>query len=156
MRICTKIRPQNHKELEMNIVGFRGRRRNLAWWRNKPITKASSTGMRNPNFRTFSGIQTTPIPAGYRYVGHCRCGHGPNAYYQTPDGDIIPAWQIFTGRNSQTSYPTVSVSSSDREKMLKERLERLQEEISEVTNQLEELEEQNGKKKRSPFKWRLK
>jgi hypothetical protein len=98
----------------------------------------------------------TSIPAGYRYVGHCRCGHGPNAHYQTPDGSIIPAHQMFTGRIPQTSYPRVSVGSSDREKMLKERLERLQEEISDVTNQLEELEEREGKKKRFPFKWRLK
>lgn len=141
-------------------MGYRGRRRNLAWWRNKPIARpnAISTG-NTPSFRTVSNTPTAPAPAGYRYVGYCRCGYGPNAYYQTPDGRVIPAYQLYTGGvpQPQYSYPSFPVSSLDKEKVLKERLERLQEEIADVTNQLEDLEgKKEGKKKRFPLKWRLK
>jgi len=27
-------------------------------------------------------------PKGYTYIGHCRCGIGPNAYYQDTHGRI--------------------------------------------------------------------
>ncbi|MEM3586454.1 MAG: hypothetical protein QXO71_03950 [Candidatus Jordarchaeaceae archaeon] len=136
---------------------FRGRRRNLAWCRITPVlTNSITTNRRDQTLETVSASPITSIPADYKYIGRCRCGYGPNAYYQAPNGSIIPANRMFTGRIQQASYPAISVNSQDREKMLKERLERLQEEISEVTNQLEELEEQEGKKKRNPFKWRLK
>ncbi|MFB0559781.1 MAG: DUF5320 domain-containing protein [Candidatus Lokiarchaeia archaeon] len=137
-------------------MGFRGRRRNLAWWSNKPMVGTRANITRNTTgFRTASRTQMTPIPAGYRYVGYCRCGYGPNAYYQTPNGNMVPAYQMFGGGlpQIQKNYPSVPVSSADRENILKERLEHLQEEIADVTNQLEELE---GKKKSFPFKWRRK
>ena len=35
-------------------------------------------------------------PAGYRYVGSCRCGFGPNAYYQDSAGRIVPAAALFS------------------------------------------------------------
>jgi hypothetical protein len=139
--------------MEMNSVGFRGRRRNPACWRNAPTITATSVGIGNPNVRNVQSPPLTPIPAGYRYVGRCRCGYGPNAYYQAPDGSVVPAYQIFGGGIAppQRVSPTIPNSAIvDQEKTLKQRLESLQEEIAEVTNQLEELE---GKKKRFPFRW---
>ncbi|MEX2725174.1 MAG: DUF5320 domain-containing protein [Candidatus Freyarchaeota archaeon] len=129
---------------------FRGRRRrNPACWHNIPAT--TSVGIRNPSIRTVQSPPSTMIPAGYRYVGRCRCGYGPNAYYQAPDGSVVPAYQIFGGAALPQKVPSTAPNSSiDQEKALKQRLESLQEEIAEVTNQLEELE---GKKKRFPFKW---
>jgi hypothetical protein len=110
--------------------------------------------MRFNRRRNIPNTPITSVPAGYRYMRHCRCGHGPNAYYQTTRSSIVPVHQIFTGAiPQQQSTPTVPVSSSDQEKILKERLEQLQEEIADVTNQLEELED---KKKRFPFRWRRK
>jgi len=142
--------------MEMKFMGFRGRRRNLAWWRGTQVRTNINTPRNIQNLGTGITRSMAPVPAGYRYVGYCRCGYGPNAYYQTPDGRTIPAYQLFAETSNiqpQTSYPNAPASPQDREKILKERLERLQEEIAEVTNQLEELE---GKKKRFPFKWRQK
>ena len=36
-------------------------------------------------------------PAGYTYMGACRCGHGPRAYYQDASGRVLPASQVFGG-----------------------------------------------------------
>ncbi len=137
-------------------MGYRGRRRNLAWWRRTPMVGTGAISTRNaPSYRTAPRTQMAPTPAGYRYVGYCRCGYGPNAYYQTPNGNVVPAYQLFSGtmQQPQNVYSNTKVSSEDQEKILKERLERLQEEIADVTNQLEEIE---GKKKRFPFRWRKK
>lgn len=30
-------------------------------------------------------------PSGYTYIGPCRCGTGPHAFYQDRSGRIIPA-----------------------------------------------------------------
>lgn len=32
------------------------------------------------------------VPSGYAYVGPCRCGMVPHAYYQDPAGRIVRAW----------------------------------------------------------------
>ncbi len=128
---------------------FRGRRKNPACWRNTPEIKPTPLSTENPNIRKIQSAP--PTPTGYRYIGRCRCGYGPNAYYQAPDGSVVPAYQIFGGATLPQSIPsTVLNSSIDQEKTLKQRLESLQEEIAEVTNQLEELE---SKKKRFPFRW---
>ncbi len=137
-------------------MGYRGRRRNLAWWRNKPSRSTNATSTGNPTrFRNVQGTSIATVPSSYRYIGYCRCGYGPNAYYQAPDGSYVPAYQMFSRGmpQSQKNYPSVPVSTADQEKILKERLEHLQEEIADVTNQLEDLE---GKKKRFPLKWRQK
>ncbi|MBS7251145.1 MAG: hypothetical protein KIH08_11250 [Candidatus Freyarchaeota archaeon] len=132
-------------------MGFRGRRRNPACWRNIPKIRPTPISIENPNIRTVQSTPPTSTATGYRYIGRCRCGYGPNAYYQAPDGSVVPAYQIFGGAASPQRVPSTAPNSSiDQEKTLKQRLETLQEEIAEVTNQLEELE---GKKKRFPFKW---
>ena len=35
------------------------------------------------------------VPEGYTYIGPCRCGFGPDAFYQDRNGRVIPAMQIF-------------------------------------------------------------
>ena len=44
--------------------------------------------------------QAATAPVGYRYVGSCRCGFGPNAYYQDSAGRIVPAAALFSGTAS--------------------------------------------------------
>lgn len=36
--------------------------------------------------------QKLVFPSGFTYLGPCRCGRGPHAYYQDPAGRIIQAW----------------------------------------------------------------
>ena len=31
----------------------------------------------------------------YRYVGPCRCGWGPHAYYVDERGNLVHAWDLF-------------------------------------------------------------
>ena len=33
-------------------------------------------------------------PQGATYIGRCRCGYGPNAFYKTPNGNIVHANQL--------------------------------------------------------------
>jgi len=35
------------------------------------------------------------VPSGYAYIGPCRCGYGPNAYYRDPTGKVVPAADVF-------------------------------------------------------------
>lgn len=36
-------------------------------------------------------------PSGFRYVGPCRCGGGPHAFYQDAGGRIAHASEVFYG-----------------------------------------------------------
>lgn len=56
---------------------------------------------------------------GYEYVGPCRCGWGPNAYYRTADGRILHAASVGvdsqdTGSNEQSE---ITVLRADNEKL---------------------------------------
>ena len=70
-----------------------------------------------------------PVPAGYEYVGPCRCGCGPHAFYRTPTGHI-------------TGTPLAHVPSMKPEEeagYLEEEAKALQEELSRVEERIREL-----------------
>ncbi len=43
---------------------------------------------------------------GYTYIGRCRCGYGPNAYYRDQKGNVIPANQL-----NQRSPPVQKINN---------------------------------------------
>lgn len=67
---------------------------------------------------------------GYTYIGPCRCGTGPHAYYQAPDGRIIHAWQLYHWE----------VPPAPKGEDLKAELEALKEEKAQLEKRIEELE----------------
>jgi len=84
---------------------------------------------------SWRGAWTGGVPAGYRYIGPCRCGGGPHAFYVDPAGRIVHAsalWRApFTG-------PVL--------KDLEAELETLREEKAYLEKRIEELEELLKKK----------
>uniref|UniRef100_A0A7C6A9B0 DUF5320 domain-containing protein n=1 Tax=candidate division WOR-3 bacterium TaxID=2052148 RepID=A0A7C6A9B0_UNCW3 len=71
-------------------------------------------------------------PSGYTYIGPCRCGTGPHAFYQDPSGRIVPAWQVY--RWGLPPMPT--------KEDLKAELAALKEEKAELEKHIEEIEKQ--------------
>lgn len=75
-------------------------------------------------------------PAGYRYIGPCRCGMGPHAFFMDPRGRIIHAsalWRV----------PSAVPASGD----LEAELEALRKEKAYLEKRIQELEELKGKGK---------
>ena len=70
-------------------------------------------------------------PLGYRYVGSCRCGFGPNAYYQDSEGRVVPGAGLFTGAvwTAPTRVPSemeqLRAEKADLERRLRDLEERL-------------------------------
>ncbi|MGQ9640035.1 MAG: DUF5320 domain-containing protein [Candidatus Bathyarchaeia archaeon] len=78
---------------------------------------------------------TTP---GYYYLGPCRCGFGPHAYYKTADGRILHASQIpFTALQAATLPPRLEPEEEIR--LLKEEAKNLQDELRRIEERLKEL-----------------
>lgn len=73
-----------------------------------------------------------PSLQGYDYVGSCRCGFGPNAYYRDAAGQITPASALFGGAGRfQPAQPTnkierLTAEKADLERRLRELEARLQ------------------------------
>lgn len=76
------------------------------------------------------------IPIGYYYLGPCRCGFGPNAYYGTTDGRILHASQI-------PFAPPPTLRPEEESKLLEEEAKNLRYELSRIEERLNELK---GKK----------
>ena len=69
---------------------------------------------------------------GYSYVGSCRCGWGPHAYYRDEEGNIVHAWEIL-GRSPEVDFR--------RElEVLKREKELLEKRIEELSRQLKDKE----------------
>jgi hypothetical protein len=75
-------------------------------------------------------------PKGYTYIGPCRCGTGPHAFYLTPSGRTVHAWQLYRW----------GVPPAFTEEDLKTALEVLKEEKAELEKRIEELEKELKKK----------
>jgi hypothetical protein len=85
--------------------GFRHQARNNA----TPIITSANTPLNNEN---------------YEYVGACRCGAGPHAYYEDKNtGNILPASVVY-GVNNTASNNT---KLSDRLKHLEDEIKKLKE-----------------------------
>lgn len=69
---------------------------------------------------------TSTSPAGYTYVGPCRCGFGPHAFYQDASGRIVPAAAVFSGLASPppVTTPQPTWAEIDELKAEKEEIER--------------------------------
>ena len=76
----------------------------------------------------------TVTPSGYTYVGPCRCGTGPHAFYQDQKGRIVHARSLYRGRISPE--PTIED--------LKIELEALNREKQELEKRIEELEKKSS------------
>ncbi len=95
---------------------------------------------------------------GYTYIGPCRSGVGPWAFYMSPSGQVVHAWQVF-GSNmpswpwsspwaawpwtGSTSPVAPSIPTSSEKNMLESEKEYLKRELQEIERRLSELE---GKK----------
>jgi hypothetical protein len=79
-------------------------------------------------------------PAGYSYIGPCRCGFGPDAFYQDKRGTVVHGSEIYR----RGVPPTLTAEDLEAEvtqlKMEKEELER----------RIKELEEHLKRKGRKP------
>lgn len=71
-------------------------------------------------------------PEGYTYIGPCRCGAGPHAFYQDESGRIVHARHLY-----RWGIPPVPTA-----KDLKDELEALKEEKAEIEKLIEKLEAQ--------------
>lgn len=82
--------------------------------------------------------QTFPTPAGYDYLGPCRCGFGPNAFYRTHEGRILHASQLsFSFTGPMATLP--KLKQEDEKKFLEEEAKVLREELKRVDERLKEL-----------------
>lgn len=67
-----------------------------------------------------------PAPAGYRYLGPCRCGMGPHAFFMDPTGRITHASRL-------PRVPSIWTN-------LEAELEALREEKAWIEKRIQELE----------------
>ncbi len=114
------------------MAWFRGWGRRRGCWRIIPQFSAASQSTMQP---------TPPTPRGYRYVGPCRCGFGPNAFYQDSQGRIVHASQVF-------SSPPATPLEWSEEETIEEKIERLREQVEELAEKIRETSEN-----KQPYKW---
>ena len=69
-------------------------------------------------------------PSGYTYIGPCRCGTGPHAFYHDKSGRIVHASQLYLG---EVPLPP------ENDELISE-LETLKEEKAQLEKRIEELE----------------
>ena len=90
--------------------GWWGRGRGRGWW----------------------GAYGYRTPQGYTYVGPCRCGIGPHAFYMDPSGRLVHASQVWGGCGplyppAQAEAEDLKAEKADLEARLREIEERLKE-----------------------------
>ncbi|MDI6784226.1 MAG: hypothetical protein QME64_09070 [bacterium] len=84
--------------------------------------------------RRGSGLGNRPVtvPQGYTYIGPCRCGCGPDAYYQDANGRILHAAQVFA------TNPDMPISKS----AISPAVEQMKQEKAVLEKRIQELESQ--------------
>ena len=75
-------------------------------------------------------------PAGYTYVGPCRCGFGPHAFYVDPSGRLVHASQAWGGWIPPSAW-------SEVEDLKAEKAE-LEARLRDIEARLKEMEEGQG------------
>lgn len=68
---------------------------------------------------------------GYTYIGHCRCGHGPDAYYRMPEGRVVHASQVFGMPAAPTKEQEIEQLKTEKE-MLEQRLKEIDETLKKM------------------------
>ena len=73
-------------------------------------------------------------PEGYAYIGPCRCGCGPHAYYRDRSGRVFHASQLYR------VAPVIPIREDLTEELelLKEEKSLLEKKISDLENSLKE------------------
>jgi hypothetical protein len=84
------------------------------------------------------------VPEGYRYVGPCRCGWGPNAFYRDASGRIVHTWDVYRWRGAAGSAPAREVLKEEFE-ALKAQKEDLERRLAELEKRLKEETEEPEK-----------
>nr|MDO8062149.1 hypothetical protein [Candidatus Freyrarchaeum guaymaensis] len=120
----------------------RGRGRRWWWWSWWAASQSSTTSQSPTQAPT---QPSPPAPRGYRYIGPCRCGFGPNAFYQDPQGRIVHASQIFWGSPAPT--PVTPYTEEAREETIEEKIEKLREKLEELAEEIRESSDQQ------PSRW---
>jgi len=92
----------------------------------------------------WSGPAAAQVPEGYRYVGPCRCGWGPNAFYQDASGRMVHAWDVYRWGRTAGSAPTREVLKQEFE-FLKAQKEDLERRLAELEKRLKEETEEPEK-----------
>ncbi|MGQ4913822.1 MAG: DUF5320 domain-containing protein [Candidatus Asgardarchaeia archaeon] len=83
---------------------------------------------------------------GYYYIGPCRSGFGPFAFYITPTGQIVHAWQLFTPYYywpfvTPFYYgPYYTTPVTDEKSYLEEQKRLLENQLKDINRRLAELE----------------
>jgi hypothetical protein len=71
------------------------------------------------------------FPPGYEYIGPCRCGFGPHAFYRTPEGYITRVPPLYT----------LEPKPEEEAKWLEEEAKSLREELRRVEERLKKIKE---------------
>jgi len=76
-----------------------------------------------------------PVPQEYDYMGPCRCGRGPHAYYRDWRGrsvhaHCIPWWEI-SGQNPDIDYRAELDALKEEKRHLEQRIQTLENELKE-------------------------
>ncbi|BAT72101.1 conserved hypothetical protein [Thermosulfidibacter takaii ABI70S6] len=74
----------------------------------------------------FDGAPATSVK-GYTYVGPCRCGFGPHAYYMDTEGKLVHASQIFSGAAPYNEMESLKKEKEELERRLKDIESRIRE-----------------------------
>lgn len=82
-----------------------------------------------------NGIGNRPVtvPQGYTYIGPCRCGAGPDAYYQDASGRILHASQVLA---MNPDIPISKSATSPEVEKLKQEKAVLEKRVHEFESQL--------------------
>ncbi|WP_456418853.1 hypothetical protein [Methanocaldococcus infernus] len=70
-----------------------------------------------------------PILRGFRYIGPCRCGFGPHAYYVDDRGRIIHAWDLYYYDYDVDYLESYLKGLIDEKKALEEEIEKIKAEL---------------------------
>lgn len=71
-------------------------------------------------------------PKGAAYVGPCRCGRGPRAYYRLADGEVVHAASLPYAKETEEARPEPTHDGSETEvERLKDRVHELEERLKE-------------------------
>ena len=94
-------------------------------------------GLHRGRFRPYTPVSA---PEGYTYIGPCRCGFGPDAYYRDRSGRIVPAAQVCRR----------GISTTSAEEEFEAELRQLSAEKAELEKRISEIEKHLESKEREP------
>lgn len=85
-------------------------------------------------------IPNVSQPSGYRYVGGCRCGWGPNAFYEDASGRVVHASELY--RWGRQTSPVFSPGDPRAElEVLSEEKKDLEKRIAELEKMIKETQQ---------------